>query len=226
MLLSKLVYQSIIASDLLGDGALSYDDLLKGIGSHNNDYARAINLAFVPLNEYFQRLSNLDQIRYAVEDVGLISSDSLYIPLANLKNECKKVVSVFQYLEDGDYRTISYRLEGNQIRITGSWLLDKDVHVQYAINMPMFSYSDIPSITINSDESETTVGDDVDLYSKYGITNNACSHAIEWVQGKLMEDSAPELANLHINHVESYLSGLDPVNIAFNQQRIEAKFHQ
>ena len=230
MLLSKLVYQAIVASDSIGDGGLSYEDFLTGFGADNDSYSKAINLVFVPLNEYFQRLSNLDKIPYQTLEVGEISSSSPYLDLSKLtdsdnqKIEVKKIISVFQFIDGNDYRTIEYREVGNKIRLVGKWYEAIPVCIQYAVNVPMFSLSDIPNITIDDNGNETTHGNDTDFFDKYGITNDECAYAMEWVQGKMLEDSAPELGNLHINHVESYLAGLDVRNTSFTQKVVERKF--
>lgn len=223
MLLSRLAFEAIKASSLQGDNALSYSDYLSGNGATNNDYSREINLVFVPLNEFFQRLSSLGKLPYKVKNIGTLSeSVTRIVNFSAISSSIKKIVNVFQF-KGNNYLNIEFREMNNQLYLIGDWVSDENIYVQYEDELPYFNEDDLVAL-VDNDDGTTTDGN-IDLRSEYGITNEMCVYAIEWCQGKLMEDASPSMSQMHINHVESYLAGLQTPQTDFSQNAIEVKYH-
>lgn len=216
MLLSMLAYLGVKSSLLSGDDSFTYASFLNKESKANTDYRAQISGVFIPLNEYIQRLANLDKLPMKTDCIGLVSGYEF--ALAGLSCEPMKIVSLFQ-LDEGSYRNLEFREIGKKIRILGSYDETADVYIQYSENIPYFTESDLVDLS----ESDGTVTDgNIDLYAEYGITNEMCAYCIEFIQGKLMETMAPEIANAHVLHAESYLNNVDVKTTGFYQNKVEA----
>ena len=221
MLLSKLVFLAVKNVVYLDDNSFNYEDFIKGNFDNDIDYAANINNVFSPLNEAISRLSDLERIPYIVTE-ATVNSD-LTINLTSFGNQVKEVKNVAVIGTDGSYRKLAHRMFGkDKVRIVSPFTtFNNKVYIEYKENIPSFSIIDIEPLQI----VDGVVNDNnIDLYLAYGITNSMCDFIMEYVQGKLLEPIAPELANAHITRAEAYFSNINPTQSSFPQQVVEKKY--
>ena len=219
MLLSKLVYLSVKNVIYLSDKSFTYDTFLSGDFDNDSDYAININNVFSPLNEAISRLNELDKIPYQVESVKASQIIDGMLDLSLLSKKVNSIVHIVQ-IYNSTYRTLPFRKRGaNQVFILGYIDKSRDVYVEYKEDIPSFDYSDIQKIAIGNNSE--VIENNIDLKSEYGISESASNYIMEYVQGKLSEPIAPELANLHITRSEQYMSDLESANSSFHQRVVE-----
>ena len=222
MKLSRLAYEAVRLSSQTSGKVLSYSDFLNGNGDTNNDCSFAVNSVFVFLNEYFQRLVTLQKIPFKVKDIGAVDGSSVSsFPISSIATDVNSVVSVFQ-LVSGEYVNVYFRELNRNIQLLGEWSPALDIYVQYQEDIPYLSEDDLVALEDGTDGK--TVDNNIDLKEAYGITDEMCVYALEWCQGKMMEESSPSLSMIHINNVENYLNGIQDKQTAFYQNKIESKY--
>ena len=222
MELSKLVFLSVKNVIYLNDPAFNYVDFIKGDFNNNLDYATNINNVFSPLNEAISRLSDLERIPYIVEEVEV--SNDCTVDLRQCEKKIRQVVGLAQVGDDGSYRKLAFRQFGkDKIRIVSNFSTFKNrFYIEYKENIPTFSNLNLMEVTY--DENSDLVDNNIDLFEEYGIDEAMSNYIIEYVQGRLLEPLAPELANMHITRAEAYFNNLDIAKKSFPQQSVEKKY--
>lgn len=219
MLLSKLVFLSVKNVIYLDDTSFNYEGFINGDFDNDVDYATNINNVFSPLNEAIGRLSDLERIPYIVEEV-LVEPD-LTIDLSKCERKVRRVINVAQVGVDGSYRKLGHVMFGKgKVRITShfSTFFNK-IFIEYKENIPSFSRMDIVPL-----EEDGIVDNNIDLFEEYGIDEQMSNYIMEYVQGKLLEPLAPELANMHITRAEAYFNNIGTVQSSFPQASTEHKY--
>lgn len=206
MLLSKLVFLSVKNVIYLNDPSFNYDGFLQEDFDNDIDYAQNINNVFTPLNEAITRLSDLERIPYIVEEVKVESDRT--IDLTKCEHKIRRVVNVAQVGTDGSFVKLGHVMFGkNKVRITSPFSSYNKIYIEYKQDIPAFSRVDFE--------------EDIDLSEEYGIDEAMTNYIMEYVQGKLSEPLAPELANMHITRAETYFSNIPTVQSSFPQINVE-----
>ena len=221
MYLSKLAYLAVKNVLYYNDPNFTYDAFKQGSFDNDVDYALNINNAFAPINEAIARLSDLERIPYIVEEV---SANGGIIDLTALTSEkqVKEVIGVGQFGADG-IKPLRYKPFGvNKIVVLDPINGGKKLYLEYKEDIPSFSFESIGhTIGIKDDYDEEN---DIDLYQRYSITESMSNFIVEYVQGKLFEPIAPELANMHITRAETYFNNIKPVFRTIEQARTRVKY--
>ena len=212
MLLSKLVFLCVKNVIYLNDTSFNYYGFVKGDFNNDIDYDININNVFSPLNEAISRLSDLERIPYVVEQV----QTGKIIDLSTLTREVKEVINVAQVHSDGSYHKLHHVMFGrDKVRIVSPINCHDPIYVEYKENIKEFDKTDI--VPIVEDPLEGDLDLNIDLYKEYGINNTIANYIIEYVQGKLLEPIAPELANMHITRAEAYFANIAVAKTSFPQ---------
>ena len=221
MYLSKLVFLCVKNVLYFNDPSFNETDFLKGSFDNDSDYGTSINNVFQPLNTAIAVLSDYDLIPYRVESVKCLNG---VIDLTKLEHECKEVVNVgclfngrHTKLEHADYGVNKVKLLRNSFTPT--------VDVEYKEDIPTFERYDIPTKEFDKDKDEWVLNEnDVDLKKEFGITETMCQYIIEFVQGKLLEPIAPELANLHKFNAENCFKNMNVAKSLYRQKSITTMY--
>ena len=221
MLLSKLVFLSVKNVIYLNDPSFNYDGFCAGDFDNDIDYATNINNVFSPLNEAIARLQDLERIPYLVDEVQP-SADRI-IDLSTLTRKPRRIVGVAVVDRYGNYVKLAFSPFGkNKIRINSAYsTIFNKIFVEYAENIPVFSKNDIVETKIVDDE---VVDNNIDLFEQYGIDDAMSNYVMEYVQGKLLEPLAPDLANMHVTRAEAYFNNLSIAKKNFPQQVTQSKY--
>ena len=219
MLLSKLVFLAVKNVIYLNDTSFNYEDFCAGDFDNDIDYATNINNVFSPLNEAISRLSDLDRIPYLCDEVTP-SADRI-VELSALSKKPRRIVGVAVVDRNGNYRKLAFTMFGrNQLRIKTPYsTVFNKFFVEYVENIPTFSKSDIVELSNGVDNN-------IDLYDEFGIDEAMANYIMEYVQGKLLEPLAPDLANMHVTRAEAYFNNLAiakknfPQEVAYSQYKI------
>jgi len=223
MLLSKLVYLTIKNAIYYDDKSFNFQTFKKGLFDESPDYALNINNAYTPINEAVARLSDLERIPYAMEEIERKDIENGIIDLTKFSKDVKQVISVAQLYDNGTYRALEWSAFGiGKIRIIGA--IDKclPVSIEFKEDIPQFD-EDSFEYTYDEDDVETQIKD-IDL-KEFGITESMCNYIMEYAMGKLTENVSAELANMHITRSEQYFSGIRAVTSAFDQ-RVVQRFYR
>ena len=217
MKLSKLVFDCVKAAKALDDPNFVYEAFRRGDFDSDPDYASSISNAFAPINMAVHRLSDMGKVADVVEQVPSVESGG-FIDLGKLSRPVKSVTSVF-YMSNGSYRKAPYREFGRgRIALLGP-VPNELPFIAYAEDIPDFSRDDFRYVE-NGDGTGTE--SDIEL-SDHGIDSSMCPYIVEHVKGTLMEQIAPELANMHLTRAEQYFSDLEDKDTGFEQPRIVAE---
>lgn len=221
MLLSKLVFLCVKNVIYLNDTSFNYEGFVDGDFDNDIDYATNINNVFSPLNEAITRLSDLERIPYIVDEVEVEQDKT--IDLTKCSKKIRHVLNVAQVGEDGSFRKLGHVMFGkNKVRIVSPFsTFFSKIYIEYKENIPAFSRLDIAPVEEKDGEF---VDNNIDLNDKYGIDDGMCNYIMEYVQGKLLEPIAPDLANMHITRAETYFSNIDTVKQSFPQIDVEKKY--
>lgn len=227
MLLSKLVYLSVKNVLYYSDSSFTYDAFLEGNFDSDPDYATNINNVFLPLNEALARLNDLNRIPYKIQEIEFDSDEEEYnVDLTTeILDDDENTVNVKEVVDvgvfvDGIALRIPFIPFGlNKIHIEASCT---PIYVEYKEDIPMFSIDDL--VERETDDDGNVVDDNIDLRVKYGITEAMSNYIIEYIQGKLLEPIAPELANMHLTRAETYFSNFPTVDATFRQKSVARKF--
>ena len=222
MLLSKLVFLSVKNVIYLSDTSFNYHGFCDGDFDNDIDYATNINNVFSPLNEAIARLQDLDKIPYVVEEVK--PSEDKIIDLKELKKKPRYVVGVAVVDIFGNYRKLAFTMFGkDKVRIKSNYstFSGNKIYIEYKENIETFSREDI--VPIKEVEGEV-IDYNIDLLEEYGIDEAMTNYIMEYVQGKLLEPIAPELANMHVTRAEAYFNNLRTAIKSFPQQSTELKY--
>lgn len=219
MKLSKLAYNVVKNVKYLDDFGFTYEAFKAGEYDGDQDYANSINNAFAPINEAIHRLSDRDKIDFAFQcDLPII--DGSFVDLSAITKKIKKIKCAFA-ISDGDYRTLAFReLGSKKLFIMTPLRKNERIGIQFSEDIPAFERSDFSYF---ADETGAVTETDVELFD-YGISETASDYIIEYAQGKLQEQIAPELANMHLTRAEQYFDDLETYQTAFYQQNVERKF--
>jgi len=211
MLLSQLVFQAVKNVKYIDDIEFNIDDFRKGTYDPDLDYRNSINNVFAPLNEAIHRLSDRNKIQNKTTCLGMgVQLYDLPINQETHTLDVKKVVNAFVMDDNMNYLRLPFRQLGrDKIIISIGNLTTFPVWIEYQQDIPHFDYT---SYSYHKNKAV-----DVEL-KDYGITDTACSYIIEYVQGKLNETIAPELANMHITRAEQYFEDLEEQQTSFDQQ--------
>lgn len=216
MKLSKLVYLCIKNVIYFDDTSFSYEEFVNGSFNSTPDYATNINNVFSPLNEAISRLSDLERIPYRVEECTVDKSG--IILLEELEHDVKEVLNVAEVYSDGSYKKLAHRPFGiGKVHVTEYFNSFNKIFVEYKEDIPVFDETYMPYKNFYEEVEENPL--DLDL-TKYGITNSMCNYIIEYVQGKLYEQTSVEIANMHITRSEQYFNNVKPATASFSQQRV------
>lgn len=219
MKLSKLTYNVVKNVKYLDDFGFTYEAFKAGEYDGDQDYSNSINNAFAPINEAIHRLSDRDKIAFSFQ-YGVPIIDGSFADLSQIARKIKKIKCVFA-MSGGDYRALAFReMGGKRLFIMTPLLKGEAVGIQFSEDIPSFSRDDFSYF---ADESEDVTESDVELLD-YGVSETACDYIIEYAQGKLQEQIAPELANMHLTRAEQYFDDLETSQTAFYQQGVERKF--
>lgn len=222
MYLSKLVYLAVKNVLYYNDPNFTYTSFKEGSFDSDPDYALNINNAFSPINEAIARLSDLERIPYIVEEVS-VSNGIIDLAALTSGRKVKEALGVGQFNAEG-IKPLRYKPFGvNKIIVLDPISADKKVFLEYKEDIPSFSFYETLGHTIGV-ENDFDEEDDVDLYATYGITESMSNYIIEYVQGKLFEPIAPELANMHITRAETYFSNIKPVFRTIQQAQVRVKY--
>lgn len=210
MKLSELTYQVVKNVIYLEDAGFTYRAFVNGDYNDDQDYSNSINNAMTPINEAIHRLSDRNKIAYQVASLGYVN-DGL-VDISRIGVKIKKIKALF-YMQGSEYLRVGYREFG-----TGFILVQKVIHAPLYIQF----IEDIPHLSIKTGD-EYDEDADIDLSTK-GITETMCDYIIEYAQGKLQEQIAPELANMHITRAEQYFADLEEQQTYFSQEVVERKY--
>lgn len=227
MLLSKLVYLAIKNITYFDDMAFTYEAFLQGKYNHDSDYATNINNIFTPINEAISRLSDLERIPYRVESVNVSLIENNILLFNKLNHNVKQVISIAQ-VYGSNYRPLEWRVFGaDAVKIDDYIDKDKPVYIEYKEDIEQF---DIDSFYYHyvENENEVLVLDqdtvrDIEL-RELGITDSVANYIMEYAMGKLAEQIAPELANMHITRSEQYFNNVHVNKSAFPQKEVFVNF--
>ena len=215
MLLSKLVFLSVKNVIYLDDTSFNYEGFINGDFDNDIDYATNINNVFSPLNEAISRLSDLDKIPYIVDQVPI---ENCVINLDDCSRKVKKVINIAQVGSDGSYKKLGHVMFGrNGVRVVSPYSTINTFYVEYKEKIPAFSEEDIVPIVDGQDNN-------IDLNAEYGIDDAMSNYIMEYVQGKLLEPLAPELANMHITRAEAYFNNIVSAQTSFPQQMVDREY--
>lgn len=219
MKLSLLVYNVVKNVKYLDDFGFTYEAFKKGDFDGDQDYSNSINNAFAPINEAIHRLSDRDKIPFILQE-GITVLDGTMADLSSVDRKIKKIKCVYARAGE-DYRAIPFREMGKKTLLLLSPVRKGEtLGIQFAEDIRPFSRSDYSYFADNNGYVNET---DVDL-DDYGISETACCYITEYAQGKLQEQIAPELANMHITRSEQYFDDLEEAQTAFYQQCVERKY--
>lgn len=218
MKLSELAFDCVKAVKYLDDPAFNYRDFVLGTFDSDPDYSNAINNVFGPINEAINRLIDRNKVQDRVEPLpngdvhGIVSLDPLHYPV-------RSITSVFS-IENGGIRKAPYRECGvGKIALLSPRWSSLGLLIEYKEDIQRFSRADFRYVEDPDDATSWHIAIDVDLRSK-GITDAMCSYISEYAKGCLLEQIAPELANLHITRAEQYFSDLEDGQIPFEQTSV------
>lgn len=216
MKLSKLVFLSVKNVLYLNDTSFNYESFKQGYFDNDVDYALNIHNVFSPLNEAISRLSDLERLPYVIEEVNI--TDGI-IDLSTLNKQCKEVINVAKVINGVPIKLEHRQYIGTKILVIDynkSYLRNEKYLIEYKEDIEMF---DEDSYSYEYDEEGNEIVDrtiEVELRD-YGITDSMCNYIIEYVQGRLQEPIAPELANMHITRAETYFNNIAIVKPALSQ---------
>lgn len=147
-------------------------------------------------------------------------SNENIIDLSKLSRAVRRVINVGAVNSSGDYRKLGHVMFGkNKVRITSPISSFEEIFIEYKENIPSFSRMDIVPL-----EEDGIVDNNIDLFEEYGIDEQMSNYIMEYVQGKLLEPLAPELANMHITRAEAYFNNIGTVQSSFPQASTEHKY--
>lgn len=218
MKLSTLAYDVVKNVKYLDDFGFTYNAFIEGKYDGDPDYSNSINNAFAPINEAIHRLSDMDKVAFEVEAMPVIDGNIGDLTAIRKEKPIKKIKCVFA-MDGSSYRALPFREKGmNQVFLLTPLARNEAAYVQFSRDIKPFSKDDIYYFT---DGTEVTQND-VEL-SDYGISETACGYIIEYAQGKLQEQIAPELANMHLTRAEQYIADLETSQTAFYQASVDRK---
>ena len=224
MLLSKLVFLCVKNVIYLDDDSFNYDGFLQEDFDSDIDYATNINNVFSPLNEAISRLNDLERIPYQIREVHIAADRTIDLSVCkrtvgNHEVGVKRVVGVAQINSNGTYKKLAHTSFGkDKIRVISPYSPTSAIFVEYKENIPVFDRTDL--VSVQPDEED----ENIDLFNEFGIDEGMAQFIIEYVQGKLLEPIAPELANMHITRAEAYFANIGAVQPSFPQQRVETTY--
>ena len=210
MKLSELTYQVVKNVIYLEDAGFTYKAFIDGEYNEDQDYANFIVNAMVPISEAIHRLSDRNKIAYKIVSVGEPKEN--LVDISQLNTQIKKIKSVF-YMKGGQIIRVGFREFA-----TGF------IFIQNVLRYPLYIQfiEDIPHLSIGTG---VNYSEEKDINLKnVGISETMCDYIIEYAQGKLLEQIAPELANLHINRAEQYFDDLEEQQTYFAQEVVEKKY--
>lgn len=222
MYLSKLVFLCVKNVLYYNDNSFNYNDFLAGNFDSDPDYDTAINNVFTPLNEAIARLNDLGRIPYRIDEANFVNDVADLKQFATRETDprkVKEVISVGQFHIRRPEK-LDYKCSANKVFLCERKFNGSPVFIEYKEDIPWFTREDIPQknpLTDEAYEPEDEEYRDVDLSEKYNISDSICNYIIEYVQGKLLEPIAPDLANMHITRAEAYFSNITPVSKTFVQ---------
>lgn len=219
MKLSELVFEIVKNVKYLEESSFNYEAFIRGEFDQDPDYANSINNAFAPLNEAIHRLSDLNKIKFKIEEIQSTPDKNGLIDISSLTYDIKKIVNVFS-LNSGEYTHIEFREFGKDKLLLFNASNFNNFYIEYIQDIKHFSKLDIYFI---EDSNSTLDKRDVEL-KEIGINETMCSYIIEYCQGKLLEPIAPELANLHLTRAEQYFNDLDTQQTSFCQKNVTKKY--
>lgn len=231
MKLSKLAYLCVKNVIYLNE-PFNYREFLIGAYDDDPDFDTNINNVFSPINEAIARLNDLERIPYKVKQAKL-EFGTKNIDLSNLMQaeegevatsaNVKEMIAVGQMIA-GKPIFLEFKHVGNKILVLDGVDIRFPLYIEYKEDIPNFSREDIPEkdpltedVALDVDGEPTP---DVDL-KDYNINDSLCNYITEYAQGKLEEQIAPELANMHITRAETYFNNIRPVSRLFAQRVIK-----
>lgn len=227
MLLSKLVFLCIKNVIYLDDSSFNYDGFLQEDFDNDIDYATNINNVFSPLNEAISRLNDLERIPYQIHEVHIAADRTIDLSVCqrqvgNHNVGVKRVVGVAQIFADGSYKKLAHTSFGKgKVRVISPFStagLNSKIFVEYKENIPVFERGDLVQVQVGEEDTN------IELFEEFGIDEGMAQFIIEYVQGKLLEPIAPELANMHITRAEAYFANIGAVQPSFPQQSVEKTY--
>lgn len=223
MLLSKLVYLCVKNVLYFADSSFTYEAFLEGDFNNDSDYAININNVFSPLNQALARLNDLERIPYKTDIIAHTNIVNDVLDFSKLSASVSDIINIAQQYKGG-YRNLAFRQLGIDKVFIADYIIESTAHpvlIEYKQELPYFSMADIKVVEqING----IVVDSNIDLKSTYGISETAANYVMEYVQGRLLEPIAPDLANMHISRAEQYFAGLKANASMFNQDQVENKY--
>lgn len=209
MRLSELAYLAVKRA--VGDmgKTMSYEDFCKGEAATDTYLSNSVDRVFSDINAFFGRLVQLERIPARIEgfDVsGRKKGNGVLIPFADLSFTPNVIKAVFQFRDDSDYVSLRWSVFQNGILIRETAYDDREVYVQYRLSMPSFRYSDV--VGLEEDSEGNVIDNNIDLYERYGIMEEAMPLCIDYVDSLQNRDSDASLANNLMIQTESRINGL------------------
>ena len=219
MLLSQLVFQAVKNVKYIDDTDFNVDDFRIGtyIINRDLDYINSINNVFAPLNEAIHRLSDRGKIKNKTTCLGMGKTTyELPVNPDTKTSDVKSILNAFVLDEDMNYLRLPFREFGrDKVIVQIGGFTNSPIWIEYQQDIPHFDYTSF----------DYSNGNEIDVELKdYGISDTACSYIIEYVQGRLNETIAPELANMHITRAEQYFEDLEEQQTSFDQQVVFSKY--
>jgi hypothetical protein len=185
MLFKEMVYE--IIKVLLGstETDFTYQSYIAGNFKDDYRYKEAENAIFLPINLAISRLHDLRKVEHFVNK--LICIDSVVL----LPKETKEVFAV------QDFNQTQYEFA----KIGNDELLVKEGRG---------TFRTLVEITKNKKFGLEDL--EVDL-AEYGLTNEMCFYIIEFALGRVLLETSPSEATIHVNTAESYFSNIPTASL-------------
>lgn len=219
MKLSKLVYEVVKSVSFNDDTNFTYDGFIRGQYDNDFQYAVAINNAFTPISTAIHRLSDRGKIKNKIHIIRPQPRSQL-LDISEIKDKIKKIVSVFHIKSDGDYQKVDYREIGDGLLLVITFSQGHYYYIEYEEDIPRFSHNDYYYRDLEEGAIESK---DIEL-KHYGISETMTDYIISYCKGMLLEEVAPEIANMHLTRAEQYFADLEPQQTSFLQNRVEKRY--
>lgn len=225
MKISELAWLSVKRA--VGDmgQSISYDEFCSQAKRQDAYLSNSIDRVFSDINAFFGRLVQLEKIPARIEGFDLKGKkgEELRIPFSSLLFKPNVIKAVFQFTDSGDYVNLPWSVFQNSIKLKYVKYDDRDVYVQYRLSMPSFRYEEI--LPLKKGESDSDVIDDnIDLYEKYGIMEEAMPLCIDFVDSLQNRDSDASLANNLMIQTESRMNGLNTHETLYLPNKVRSVF--
>jgi len=206
MKLSRLVYE-VVTGTIQLPVQTNYDSFVQGEYKEDPDFALQQANALNYINLAMSRLFDYDKIPHFLTSGtvknGMVSIDGLG-DVVNVKHK-------------GD--NVEWRLVGGTSIVVG--LEDNEsVSIEYRMEIPYFTESDVITQQVQDDGSVKVIGTDKDLKT-YGVQERMIPYIVEFAKSQLMEYIAPEMSVNHNNRAEQYFNAMPKAQQILAQSKVK-----